>query len=164
MPNPFDVSYLTESSTTFGPFAWVFYFAQVLCIAAGVYFSFFDKSGSALRQKLTTQLGLALLAVGSIGTLLGVLRLRDVSIFSQRFWFWGLLLVDLALAAYVVYYARVVYPRQLAAEPAPRTSKRQTLPHHPPAAEHSANGDDGGDYAQSRSRRDARRGRKRKQR
>lgn len=165
MPNPFDVSYLTESSTTFGPFAWVFYFVQVLCIAAGIYVSFFEKGGSALRQRMMNRLGLALLAVGSIGTLLGVLRLRDVGIFAQRFWFWGLLLVDLVLAAYVIYYAWVIYPRWRASQPPARETKRHISQHAPAAMEQSENGGALGDYAQSRSRREARRERKkRKQR
>lgn len=114
MTNPFDPNYLTAASPTFGPLAWVFFILQVVGVVAGLYFVFIQKDRNALRQSLLRQMGIALLAVGGIGVLLGGLRLADVAVFNQRYWFYLLLLVEVGLAAYVAYYVRSVYPAQLA--------------------------------------------------
>ena len=41
----------------------------------------------------------------------------DVPFFNLRFWFYLLLLLDIAVAAYVLYFARTQYPRLIAAAP-----------------------------------------------
>jgi membrane protein implicated in regulation of membrane protease activity len=51
--------------------------------------------------------------MGSIGVFLAILRLANVAVFSQRYWFYLQLLVELGLAIYLVYYIRMVYPRLL---------------------------------------------------
>lgn len=169
MPNPFDPTYLTEASPTFGPFAWIFYAVQALCIAAGVYFSFAWKERNALRMRMVRRLGMVLIALGSMGTLLGVLRLRDIAPFNQRYWFYLMLLADLLLAASVVYYARVISPRQQAQTSRRTGREKGSRPQTSRlsaggATEGSTNGTEEPELSPGRSRREARQRRKRKKR
>jgi hypothetical protein len=171
MTNPFDPSYLAAASATLGPFAWAFLALQAAGIGAGLYLRFGRKDSNPLRKHLVSRLGLALLVVGGIGILLGVLRASDVAVFSQRYWFYLLLLVELGLAGYVAYYARSVYPRRLAAQQqASRgrgSARRSTLRTQSSSVTAGTNGRDHGDHAEpahSSSRRESRQRRKRKQR
>ncbi|NJN67168.1 MAG: hypothetical protein HC884_10885 [Chloroflexaceae bacterium] len=166
MPNPFDLTYLTESSPVFGPFAWAFYVVQALGMAAGVYLSFAWKERNILRMQLARRLGLVLIALGSMGTLLGVLRLRDIAPFNQRYWFYLMLLADLLLAGYLVYYARVVYPRQQTPATGREKGSRPQAPRLSAtgADQSSLNGAEEPGLTPGRSRREARQRRKRKKR
>lgn len=164
MTNPFDLTYLTTASPLFGPLAWIFFAIQVLGLAAGVYLRFFRSERDALQRALVEQLGLALLVVGGIGTLLGLLRLGDVGIFSQRYWFYFLLLVELGLAGYIAYYLRVVYPAQRARA---RTTRTRPAASRSPAPRPLQNGVGASEPERpvaTTGRRSARRERKRKQR
>ncbi|MCG8350328.1 MAG: hypothetical protein MI924_21390 [Chloroflexales bacterium] len=115
MTNPFDITYLTTASPTFGLYAWAFFAFQVIGVGAGLYFAFGRARGEAnrIRKNMFSQLGIALLVMGGIGVFLAVLRLANVAVFSQRYWFYLQLLVELGLAIYLVYYIRAVYPRLL---------------------------------------------------
>lgn len=115
MTNPFELSYLTTASPAFGPLAWVFFALQIAGIVAGLYLAFVRRDpANALRRTLLQRVGYALLVVGGLGVLFGALRLADVGVFTQRFWFYLVLLIELGLAAYIAYYARFRYRKQLA--------------------------------------------------
>lgn len=159
-PNPFDPAYLVQASAAFGPYAWVFALLQLAIVAAGVYLAFFRND-----QK---QAGMLVLGAGGVGIILSALRLGNVAVFNQRYWFWLLLLVELGLAGYL--FATV---RTAASQPAARTSsgrgKTAASSQKPRTPEARANGSvqpaPGGQSASGRSgRRDARRERKRKSR
>lgn len=113
MTNPLDPGYLATSAPL-GPLAWIFFVLQIAGIAGGVYLAFMRRDSNGLRQGLLQRLGYALLVAGGIGVLLGALRWGNVGVFTQRYWFYLLLLAEVGLASYVVYYARLVYPGQLA--------------------------------------------------
>ncbi len=177
MPNPFDPAYLAEVSATFGPYAWAFYIFQVLLLAAGVYLKFAWNDTNTLRKRLLGQLGIVLMAAGGVGVLLGALRLGNVSVFPQRLWFHLLLLVDILLAGGIIYYARTVYPKKLAANQ-PSRKKSSTMTQQARARAAAANVSSNGSSADNgveessassgsgteRSRREARRERKRRKR
>ncbi len=154
MTNPFDLSYLTDTSATLGPLAWAFLVLQATGASAGLYLLFGRKNRHSLRNNLLSHLGQALLVMGGIGILLGVLRAYDVAVFSQRYWFYLLLLLELGLAGYIAYYTRSGYPRQRAAQHQTswgRGSTGHDQSSHP-------------ESAHSSSRRASRQRRKRKQR
>lgn len=114
MENPFDPNYLSTASAAFGPFAWIFFSLQLATALGGLYILYVRSDNNAVRRGLWRQLGSALLITGGVGLLLGVLRLANVPVLNQRYWFYIQLLVELVLAAYVFYYARTSYPRLLA--------------------------------------------------
>lgn len=171
MTNPFDLAYLTASAAL-GPFGWAFLALQVLGIAAGLYLMFVRRDSNALRGRLLYRLGFSLLVVGGVGVLLGALRLGDVPVFNQRYWFYLLLLVELALAGYALYYARNVYPAQLAHSSTSRgkaaSARRpvaRTLPSQPGQTRQNGTTDATPvQPVQPSSRRGARRDRKRRNR
>jgi hypothetical protein len=169
MPNPFDPSYLTQSSAAFGPFAWIFFLLQFLLVGAGFYYKAMRSDSNALRKQLLEQLGLALMIAGGIGIVLGGLRLGNVAVFAQRFWFYLVLVGELALGAYAAYYARNEYPRRLRVSQTQRgksSAKRQNAQVSSAPSSRNGNADaemqetTAGD--QSRTRREARRERKRR--
>ncbi len=107
-------SYYLAASSQLGWLGWSFVLIQVAGVAAGLYLMFVRRESNALRRTLLYQLSIALLVIGGIGVLLGVLRLANVPVFNQRYWFYLQLLVELGLAAYIVYYVRSVYPALMA--------------------------------------------------
>ncbi len=174
MTNPFEISYLTTASPVFGPLAWFFFALQIAGIVAGIYFAFVRRdTANALRRQLLQWVGYSLLVVCGLGVLFGVLRLNDVAIFAQRFWFYLVLLLEVGLAAYIAYYARFRYRKQLAQThtsrgkaPAAPTRRATTQPAQSRAS--SSNGhalDEEAEQPAARGgRREARQRRKRKNR
>ncbi len=174
MTSVFD--YLSDSTTQLGTLAWIFFLLQIAVIGAGVYFQFLHQERKALRKTLLQRLGIALLVLGGVGVLLTVLRVSNVALFTQRYWLYLMLLGEAAFGGYVFYYAKKVYPSQVAASVASRGKKstRKAAPTtKAPAPVQERNGaathdhDDEETHAVEeapRSRREARRKRKRKQR
>jgi hypothetical protein len=153
------LSYLTTAAPTFGPLAWLFFIGQILGVGAGAYLYWVHTERNGARLTFMRQLGVALMILGGVGVLLGVLRLLNVPFFNQRLLFWIQLLVELGVAGYVYYYMRSVLPgleksalakgRQGGAPRPPRAVPADAAPATPrPVA--------------TTSRRDARRDRKRK--
>jgi hypothetical protein len=167
MPNPFDPTYLTTPAL-FGPVEWAFFLLQIAGVAAGIYLAYMRKDSNELRKKLLKQLGSALIAVGGVGVVLSLLRLNLVGIFGQPFWFLLLFAAEIGLAIYVVYYARMIYPSQLAQSRTKRgrASARQS-PARAPSGQ-SANGESHEAHPETVThrggRREARQRRKRKSR
>jgi hypothetical protein len=173
MTSVFD--YLSDSTTQLGTLAWIFFLLQIAVIGAGVYFQFLRQEKKALRKTLLQRLGIALLVLGGAGVLLTVLRVSNVALFTQRYWLYLMLLVEAAFGGYVFYYAKKVYPSQVAASVASRGKKstRKAAPTaKAPAQVQERNGAATHDHDEEtpaaeeapRSRREARRKRKRKQR
>jgi hypothetical protein len=166
MTNPFDPAYLTAVSSSFGPLAWVFFLLQIAILGTGIYFGFIRKARDTFHQGLFSQLGIALMIAGGIGVVLGVLRLLNVGVFNQRYWFYLHLAIELGVAGYIAYYLRVVYP-PLAARRPQRGSRQQNQPARKAIPQASSNGAPGSDQEPrpaAGGRRSARRDRKRKNR
>ncbi|HJZ47457.1 MAG TPA: hypothetical protein VKE41_09845 [Roseiflexaceae bacterium] len=159
------LNYLTTYSTTFGAPEIIFLIAHIALVLVGIYYAFIAKDSDPLRGASLRLLGYGLLALGVIGTLLGVLRLTVGAVFTMPLWFALVTLLDLALIAYALYYALSIYPARRAAlaqasRGAPRAGGRQQPTLH-------ANGPNGSPYSAPRAvatttRRDSRRDRKRK--
>jgi hypothetical protein len=172
MTNSFDpAAYLTSTTTQLGALAWILFLIQLVAIGVGVYLKFVRQDTKALRQRLLQNLGVALMGIGGVGVLLVALRVGSVAPFTQRYWLYMLAMVEAAFAGYVFYYARSVYPAQVAARVASRGkgSQRKATASAPQSSHTqpqngSAHESEPADSAASRSRRSARRERKRKHR
>jgi hypothetical protein len=172
MTNPFDPAYLTAPSPQLGLFAWLFFALQLAALLGGLYIIFLRDDTHAARQAVWRQLGIALAVLGGVGLLLAVLRLANLPVFNQRYWFYLQLLIELGFAAYVFYYARTTYPQVIATRQASRSSasvrRAGAAPARPPASSQpsqAANGSSASNAPRSMpnsSRREARRERKRR--
>src|SRR6266545_7906618 len=109
------LTYLTTFTTDFGALEWVFFIAQLAVAGAAVYLAFFRADRHPLRSAAVRRLGYALLALGGAGAILGALRLASVQVFTMPIWFTIVTVLEVALAAYALYYALAVYPARLAA-------------------------------------------------
>jgi len=160
------LSYLTSYSANFGAPEITFLIAHAALALAGIYYAFIARSNDSLRAASLRLLGYGLLAVGIVGTLLGVLRLAVGAVWSMPIWFTIVTVLDLALIAYALYYARSVYPaRQAALAQASRGRSTQRGGRPQPTLQ--SNGANGSPYGAERpvpttTRRVARRDRKRK--
>ena len=162
------LTYLTTFSTDFGALEWVFFIAQLAVAGAGVYLAFLRADSHPVRAAANRQLGVALVAIGGLGVLFGVLRLAGVEVFTMPIWFTIVTVLEAILAIYALYYVMSVLPARLTAyEEANRgrAVRRGTRPQ--PALQ--ANGLNGATLGEPRSpatssRRDSRRDRKRKSR
>lgn len=137
MNNPLDPTYLMTPAV-FGPLEWAFFILQVAGVAAGIYLAFLRKDNNRVRRGLLQKLGYALVALGGIGVVLGVLRLNQVAVFNQRYWFLLAGVADVILAGYVAYYSRAVYPQQLAQSHTNRGKASRQAPARMSAAPSSA--------------------------
>ncbi len=153
-------SYLTTAAAFFGPLAWIFFIGQILGVGAGAYLYFMHTERNSARQTFMRQLGLALMILGGVGVALGALRLLNLSVLNQRFWFWLQMIVELGVAGYVFYYIRSVLPgleRAAAGSRAGRSGAPRPPKSIPGDAAHATPRP-----VATTSRRDARRDRKRK--
>jgi hypothetical protein len=164
MTNPFDPAYLTAVSSSFGPLAWVFFLFQIALLGAGIYIAFIRQVRDSFHRGLFSQLGIALMIAGGIGAILGVLRLFDVGVFNQRYWFYLHLAIELGLAGYIAYYLRVVYPPLAARRPQRGARQSNQAPRTIPQAGHNNLPDADEPRPVAGGRRSARRDRKRKNR
>lgn len=104
------ISYLTTAASQFGPLAWIFFIGQILAVGAGAYLNFMHSERNPARQTFMRQLGIALMIVGGVGVLFGVLRMVNVPTMNMRLWFWVQAVLELGVAGYVIYYMRSVLP------------------------------------------------------
>lgn len=174
MPNPLDPAYLTEASATFGFFAWMFFIIQFALVAGGIYLTFAWNDSNRIRKELLGKLGQWLMIIGGVGIVVGGLRLADIPVLNQRFWFYILLIIDVLLGGYVYYYAQNIYPDQLRTSQTNRgkESSKQESSKRVPTPRTTVNtvsentssqaGMDVTIGSSDRSRRDARRDRKRR--
>ena len=165
------LTYLTTFSTNFGALEWVFFIAHIAVAGAGAYLAYFRTQPHPVRRSAQTLLGNALLILGAIGVLLGLLRLAGVSIFTMPIWFAIVTVLDVVLIAAAIYYALAVYPSRMAAYEEANRSRGGRRSARPPAAlqANAGNGANGTAYEPPRlgppsTRREARRDRKRKSR
>ncbi|HWQ12640.1 MAG TPA: hypothetical protein VNL77_07570, partial [Roseiflexaceae bacterium] len=109
------VTYLTTPQTSTGALEWIFFAAQVLVAIAGIYLGLLRSDQHPVRGPALRRLGYALLAVGLAGALVGALRIGLVAPFTMPVWTAVATLFNALLAGFALYYARAVYPSQLAA-------------------------------------------------
>ena len=115
-------SNLTAVAPQLGPLAWIFFLGQIVGVAAGAYLYFVHTERNPARQTFMRQLGIALLILGGVGMLQGILRQLNVPTLNQHLWFWLQTLIELGVAGYVTYYVRNVLPK-LEQSAAPRPGK-----------------------------------------
>ncbi len=108
-----DPIYFTTPTTNFGPAEWVFFLASFAVLCGGIFFGLLRTDQNALRLRALRQLGYAMLAVGAIGILIGLIRLVGVAI--APFWFTISTVLLLLVGAYGAYLALVQLPQQIAA-------------------------------------------------
>jgi hypothetical protein len=154
------ITYLTTAAPVLGPLAWAFFVLQLLALGAGAYLFFMHTERNPARHTFVRQLATALLILGVVGVLLAVLRMMNVPVLNQHLWFWLQGLLELAVAAYVIYYVQRVLPglerasagraRPGAVRSSPRSIAGNSAVPAPPRP------------VPTTSRRDARRDRKRK--
>jgi hypothetical protein len=110
-----DISqFLLARDPVFGPIEWVFFIAQIVLAAVGVYLALVRNDTHPIRGPLLRQLGYALLAVGVVGTLLGALKLGAVDPFTSRLWLFINGLFELVVGIIAVSYRVRAYPAALA--------------------------------------------------
>lgn len=172
MSNPFDPAYLVEASSGLGWLAILFLVLQVALVGTGLSFMLRIQEIASLQRTLLRRLGILMVSCGGVGMLLFLLRVADIAPFTQRYWLYLLLLVEVACAAYVFYYARMIYPAQKAQQVAQGKRSRTTSRTSTAIPQQHQNGTQAGSTTTStgeslepmRTRRTARRERKRKQR
>lgn len=162
MNNPFSAAYLTTAGNVFGPFAWIFFLLQVAGVGAGLYLMFMYQERDPLRKSFIRQLSITLLVAGGIGTLLGLLRLANASVFAQRFWFYLQLVIELGIVGYVLYYLQAVYPALVAQAQARRGPTKRSSARIAAASSNVATEPAPARPVATTGRREARRDRKRK--
>ena len=161
------VTYLTTPTGEFGGPQWVFLIVEGVATLVGLYLAFLRSDPQPVRQAVLRNLGFALLILGALGVLAGVLRFAAVEPFTMPIWCYIVGLLEAVLAVYALYHWQVRYPEQQAAyaqQARSSTSRRVVRPQ--PALESNGNGVS---YASPRpvattSRREARRDRKRRSR
>lgn len=164
------VTYLTTFTTEFGALEWIFLIAQVALAVAGIYLSFLRAEPHPIRRATARNFGYALLALGALGIIFGVLRLAGVQIFTMPIWFTLATVLEAILAAYAAYFLLSVLPTRVAAYDEANRSKgtRRSVGRPQPALQ--VPGSNGApSFNEPRpvattTRRDARRDRKRKSR
>jgi len=109
------VTYLTTATTDFGALEWVFFIAQIALAVAGVYLTFLRAEPHAIRRAVSRNLGYALLGLGALGIIVGALRLAPVALFTMPIWFAVVIILEVILAIYAVYYVLAVLPARVAA-------------------------------------------------
>jgi hypothetical protein len=109
------VTYLTTVTTDFGALEWVFFIAQVALAVAGVYLTFLRAEPHAIRRAVSRNFGYALLGLGALGVILGMLRLAPVALFTMPIWFAIATVLEAILAIYAVYFILAVLPARVAA-------------------------------------------------
>lgn len=109
------VTYLTTVTTDFGALEWVFFIAQIALAVAGLYLTFLRAEPHAIRRVVSRNFGYALLGLGTLGIILGMLRLAPVALFTMPIWFAVAIVLEAILAIYAVYYMLAVLPGRVAA-------------------------------------------------
>jgi hypothetical protein len=135
------VAYLTTPTGEFGGPEWVFFVVQSVAALAGVYLAFLRQDAHPVRGVARRRLGLALLALGVLGVLLGALRLAAIDPLTTPIWFYGVALLEIVLAAYALYYWQARYPAEMAAyEQSTRTAGSRRVARSQPALQPNGNG------------------------
>jgi hypothetical protein len=106
--------YLTTPTSDFGGAEWVIFGAESGAVLAGIYLAFLRRDSHPIRGGALRRLGLALVVLGGLGVIFGVLRLAAVEPFTMPVWVYGVGLIEIALAVYALSYRWVRYPAQLA--------------------------------------------------
>lgn len=159
------LTYLTTPSNNFGGLEWVFFVAQFAVALAGGYVGWLRSDAQPIRAAAMRRLGYALVALGITGVLIGALRLAGVPPFGVPLWITIVTVLEALLAIYVLYYALSMYPAQLAAyneQEASRNARRDRA--RPLASQGASAAFESPRDGTAASRRDSRRGRKRKSR
>jgi hypothetical protein len=122
------MDYFVTPAPYLGGYGWAFFILQVVFTAIGVYCAFFFEDNIPVRAAFARRIGYILLAAGVTGVTLAVLRLLDVQVFNQRFWFYALLLAEIGAGFYIYNFGRTTYARQMAEYKAASNKTRQRQP------------------------------------
>ena len=152
---------LTMPLTAVSTLAWVALALQVALLVAGIYLAFVRQDAKALRGTALKRLGYALLGLGALGMVVCALLAGLIAPFNSWIWITIVLIFELALAVFAVYYSQRIYPQEVAALQASQRSARRPVP--PRAVTSTENGSTtaGSTVRPASSRRDSRRSNKR---
>jgi hypothetical protein len=159
------LAYLTTPTSEFGGLGWGFLVVESVAALAGLYLGFLRSDAHPVRGAALRRLGIALLVLGALGVLFSVLWLAAVEPFAMPIWLYGVVVAELGLAAYALFYWRARYPAQRAAyeQSTRRAGARRSSVRPTPALQTSDNGDlASATRPPASSRRGARRDRKRR--
>jgi vacuolar-type H+-ATPase subunit I/STV1 len=135
------VGYLTTPAGEIGGLEWGFLVAEGAAALIGVYLAFLRNDMHPIRGAALRRLGLALLALGGLGVIFAALRLAAIDPFNMPIWFVAVGVVELALAAFALFYWQTRYPAALAAyEQSARGGVRRSAARPQPALQTNGNG------------------------
>lgn len=160
-------TYLTSPIAAFGGLEWGLLVVEGVIALGGLYLGFLRADAHPVRGALLRRLGLAMLILGVVGLVLGVLGLAAISPFTLPIWVDAVVLVEVVMAIFAIYYWLARYPAQMAAyEQKSRSASRSSRPRPQQATLPSTNGVAVADSRPTAGsgRRESRRDRKRRSR
>ncbi|NJM06438.1 hypothetical protein HC891_09960 [Candidatus Gracilibacteria bacterium] len=122
------MDYFVTPAPYLGGYGWAFFILQAVAAAIGVYCAFFFEDNIPVRAAFARRIGYVLLIAGLVGVTLGILRLLNVPVLNQRFWFYALLLAEIGAGFYIYNFARTTYAGQMAEYKANSSKGRQRQP------------------------------------
>lgn len=118
--NPFDWNFLTSAAPPGppGPFAWLYLLLMLgmFGLASYVYFGRRPrwKRTNPVYHRAATRFAPIFIWIAVLGILFVLLRIPPVDFFNLRFWLYLWLLFALAAAAFVLYWYRTSFPKEMA--------------------------------------------------
>jgi hypothetical protein len=118
--NPFDWNFLTSpaQSGVPGPFGWVYLVLMLALLGLSGYVYFMRrpqwKRSNPVYYRAANRFAPIFLWIAVLGILFVLLRIPPVDFFNLRFWLYLWLLAALLAAAYVAYWYRTSFPKEMA--------------------------------------------------
>jgi hypothetical protein len=118
--NPFDWNFLTSPAPSGppGPFAWFYLVLMLGLLGVSSYVYFVRrpawKRTSPVYHRAANRLAPIFIWIAVLGILFVLLRIPPVDFFNLRFWLYLWLLLALLAAAYVLYWYRASFPKEMA--------------------------------------------------
>ena len=118
--NPFDWNFLTSAAPSGppGPFAWVYLLGMLALLGLAGYVYFVRrprwKRTQPVYHRAATRFAPIFIWLAVLGILFVLLRVPPVDFFNLRFWLYLWLLLALLVAAYVLYWYRTSFPKEMA--------------------------------------------------
>jgi hypothetical protein len=118
--NPFDWNFLTSAAPSGppGPFAWLYLLLMLALLGLAGYVYFVRrprwKRVQPVYHRAATRFAPVFIWLAALGILFVLLRIPPVDFFNLRFWLYLWLLLALAAAAYVLFWYRTSFPKEMA--------------------------------------------------
>ncbi len=118
--NPFDWNFLMSPAPGGlpGPFAWLYlvFMLGLLGVSGYIYFVRRPrwKRANPVYHRAANRFAPIFIWIAALGILFVLLRIPPIDFFNLRFWLYLWLLLALVVAAYVIYWYRTSFPREMA--------------------------------------------------